>query len=931
MTTPQSVHLPQDAETEVSFAGAPHANLRYAYYRSSDSVANQIEGQDYLAFRQDERRLTFVVCDGVGSSFCGNIAAKVLGEAMLAWLWKLDTARLTSTAALTETARNTLNKIRPQAEREVSRYEVPEHLPPLVQQALEGQRAYGSETVFVAGRLDHPSDGSPEGRLLLVWMGDTQFILYDDAGDEIGINASFSANDRWSSVQGVRGDVHTWVGEAEPVARWLVFSDGISDHAERLAAYSDVELEEAAHAQFRADNSDDIALLDIVRHTPAYLGLADRDRPTDASIGTPILNPFNKDPRDSSYEVSWVWNNGKAKFALQEATNPAFRDAYTEEVGGATAWQTQEPRPPGRYYYRVRALTGRKGVAGPWSAPQVAQVAYPPPEAPAIQPVGTVEGAYVVQWDEVAHSQEYVLEEAASGDFSDAVVVYRGRGTDWYAGSDRQPRKYHYRVQAVNDGGSSAWSATEVVEVTVPPPPVPALAHIRPVLPGEFITLSWSGVAQATRYEVHEIDEATGEERTFDTADTRLTLDARPAGRYTYQVRACHEHACSEWSAAQTVEVLPEAPEAAPELQVEGPDTDNILHFAWTAVEGAARYVLEEADTPDFRRAMPMSMGERNEHTLLRREPGRYFYRLRGENVSGYGPWSAPVEVLVRPGTPAWIEVDLPEVDKPRVEVTWDVVPGQVTYQLELMAGDPDADVDTWSQRRQVYEGREPACALRLPEDLRTFALRVRATHADAEGEWQLSQVISRVGPPKTPRLDAPEFQKDGDVLIRWEAVDEATHYEIEHARDESFANARRYETDRIRFRFKPGGERSWFRVQACNEYGCSDPSDPVNVVLNRIAAPELLPLETASPGGSVRIAWTEVGDALHYEIQRASDEAFKDVERHLVDAPAQEWTLPPAPGRAYVRVQAVGADGRVSDWSDVLVINLNESGMSDA
>lgn len=929
-TPPRTVRVSQNAETEVSFLAAPGANLRYAYFRSSDSVANQIEGQDYLVFKAGERRLAFVVCDGVGSSFCGNIAARVLGDELVEWLWGLEADNLSTASALSETAKSYLLKLQPKAEREVSRYQIPDHLPPLVQQALEAQRAYGSEAVFVGGRIDHPTSESPAGRLLLVWMGDTQAHLYDDAGNEIDIGASFNPNDRWSSTQGVRGVAHSWVGPAEDVARLVVFSDGISGHADKLTAYSDIELEAALQAQFRTPNSDDVALLDVVRHTPAYLGLTDQG--SDATLGAPELALIEKDRRDSTYRVRWNWDGGRAKFELQEATNPAFLNPYTEQLGNATEWQTEEPRPPGRYYYRVRAVVGRKGTAGPWSAPQTARVAYPPPEAPEILPVGPtpVEGAYTVGWTEVDNAQEYVLEEANNDDFSDATPVYRGRGNNWHTGASRDPMRYHYRVQAVNDGGASAWSVPHTVSVVVPPPPVPTVAFIREVPPGTPFTVSWSDVAQATTYEVQEIDEATGEEHLYQTGDNRLTVDVRPAGRYSFRVRACHQHGCSEWSHPQTAVVLPEPPDTAPQLSHEGPDANHQLALEWTPVERATGYVLEEAHKPTFRGAMPMQMADRTRHTLLRREPGLYNYRVRGENVSGHGPWSEPVEVVVRPGRPAWIEVNIPDETKPRVEVSWDAVPGQVGYELEFLAGATDPEMDDWSEAREAYLGREPASALRVAQEVREFAFRVRATHPEGGfGDWRYSQVISRIGPPDPPQLAEPEFQPSGEVLIRWEPVAEATGYEIEHARDDTFADTRIYQTDRLRFLFKPhSGERSWFRVRACNDKGCGDPSEPVQVIVGRLPAPKLLLLQPASPDAPLKISWSEVPGAVQYEIQQAADASFQTVERHVVDASLRDWTLPAdRPTLTYVRVGAIGPDGRASDWSEVLPLDPGQTG----
>ena len=927
----RTVRVTQNADSEVSFVAAPQANLRYVYIRSSDSVANQIEGQDYLVFKYNDKRLAFVVCDGVGSSFCGNIAARVLGEGLLEWLWSAEADYLTGPEALSEAARAFLRNLQPQAQQEVEAYQIPDHLPALVQQALNQQRSYGSEAVFVGGRLDHPTEDLPDGRLMLVWMGDTQARLFDDGGGEIDIKANWTANDRWSSVVGVKGTVHAWLGGVNDIARLLVFSDGMMAHADNLATYADIELEEAIEAQFRTAISDDVALLDIVRHTRVYLGLPEDGSSNSAKNMAPILAPVDNGKRENSYQMKWEWQGGKAKFELQEATNPAFNDAYLEQVGSATTWQTEEPRLPGRYYYRVRAIVGRKNVPGPWSELQTARVAHPPPQAPQIDPVDptAAQGAYTVVWNEVDNAQDYVLEEATHEDLSDATPVYRGRGTSWNSGTGHQPMTYYYRVQATSDGGASSWSEAQAVAVIVPPPPVPSLAFIAQVPADSPYLLSWSDVAQATHYEVQEIDEASAEESLFRTADTRMPMDVRATGNYTYRVRACHQYGCSEWSNPQTAEVLPGPPTETPQIIADGPDSGHMLLLKWTSVAEASDYMLEEADKANFKRSMPYSLGSRTQHSLLRREPGLYYYRVRGHNAAAAGPWSQPVEVQVKPGNSAWLDVSLPDDDSPQIEVAWDVVAGHVSYQLELLTGDIDPDSGEWMRSKAVYNGSEPLCIVRLPKEARTLRFRVRATHPSGDGEWHYGEPVERFPQPPAPDLHEPDFDEKGNILIKWTPVDGAIHYQVERARDESFTAADIHQHQDSQFVFKPpGGGRYWFRVSACNEHGCGEASSPIDVEFNRLPPPTLQPLQSPENEAAIEVRWSQVQGAVQYELQQAVDDTFQQVERHIISVPDQNFTLRAdrVKERIYLRVQAIGSDGGVSEWSMVEVINMDNS-----
>lgn len=923
--SPHTVRVTQNAETGVTFEAAPRFNMRYAYFRSSDSVANQIEGQDYLTFKYDDQQLAFAVCDGVGSSFCGNIAARVLGEGLLEWLWDLKADHLTSPDALSEAARAYLRKLQPEAQREVEAYEIADHLSPLVRQALEQQRAYGSEAIFVAGRLEHPSDDVPDGRLLLLWMGDTQAALYDDSGKALPLGGTWDNSDRWSSVQGVRGTAHSWLGGSSQIARLQVFTDGFAAYGDQLKTFSDLELEEALQAQFRLPTSDDVALIDVAQHTLMFMGLIAGDNPVDPELQKPDIAPVQNNGRDGDYEVQWTWTgNGKAKFELQEATNPAFGGAYSEEVGSDMAWQTQETRPPGRYYYRVRAISGRKGTTGPWSAPQSVRVAYPPPPAPALAEVGApAEGAFAVAWNEVQHAQEYVLEEATQEDFADAKPVYRGRGNAWHTDGLHKPADYYYRVQATNDGGASAWSTTQRVKVIMPPPPVPTLAYLQAVAPDSPFTASWSDVAHATYYELQEKAEASRAEQLFKTEDSQYTLDPHPAGRYAYRVRACHEHACSEWSNTQIIEVLPAVPSDAPVLVIEGPDDSHMLRLTYEPVKHATSYTLEEATHADFRQAMAASLGDRDEHTLVRRDAGFYYYRLRGENRSGAGPWSDPVEVHIVPATPGWIDVNPADNRGGQVEIAWDPVWGQVRYEVELRTGETTPD-GKWTDSKTVYAGAEPLCRVPVPKGMNLLEFRVRATHPDGAGGWQYADPLMLQTQLSAPDLHPVEYRGDGTVVISWQPVEGANQYQIEHARDAGFTAANIHETDRIRFVFRPIASQSWFRLRACDAYGCSDPSDPVEVTLETLPAPRIEPLARGENTPPVTVRWSAVPGATEYEVQEASDASFLTVERSVVSGNVPQYAVKArSAGQVYLRVQAIGAQDRRSQWSEVTIIKI--------
>src|ERR1043165_8546798 len=59
---------------------------RYLYFRSAESFANLAPSQDFLTFQHADDTFVFAVCDGVGQSFFGDVASRLLGDLLTDWL-----------------------------------------------------------------------------------------------------------------------------------------------------------------------------------------------------------------------------------------------------------------------------------------------------------------------------------------------------------------------------------------------------------------------------------------------------------------------------------------------------------------------------------------------------------------------------------------------------------------------------------------------------------------------------------------------------------------------------------------------------------------------------------------------------------------------------------------------------------------------------
>jgi len=216
------IALRQDVETPLKSLNTPFGTVLYFYNRSSDSIEADVVGQDYVTFRFDATGLTFAVCDGVGQSFIGDLAARLLGDYLIDWLWEIE--RPGSPEAFSVMVAEALNEYAQESAQDVADYELPGHLPPIVNQALELQREYGSEAMFVTGRINLQEDNE---WIALAWLGDAPVAAIDIDGELLDLSPRGHTSERWNATTGTKGEVHTWVSDAENVARVAGYTDGL--------------------------------------------------------------------------------------------------------------------------------------------------------------------------------------------------------------------------------------------------------------------------------------------------------------------------------------------------------------------------------------------------------------------------------------------------------------------------------------------------------------------------------------------------------------------------------------------------------------------------------------------------------------------------------------------------------------------------------
>ncbi|WP_002148328.1 hypothetical protein [Bacillus cereus] len=250
--------LSQEKETVLQEKQSKHFTYRYSYVRAKETQDLNESGQDFLSFQVNGTSFIFVLCDGVGMSFQGEIAAKFLGMKLLNLFEIFSETKQDISILLNEQ----LEKWEEEATEEIRTFQLPEETSWLLRDVLEEKRKLGSEAMFIGGKIELIPN-QEKAHVTIVTHGDSFVQLFQNQKDCLNV-MKFERNieKRWSTQRGIIGgelEVFSKTLSKEEVNRIVIHSDGLMS----LMKYNFEEvLTEIERAQC-SPTSDDISFLDI--------------------------------------------------------------------------------------------------------------------------------------------------------------------------------------------------------------------------------------------------------------------------------------------------------------------------------------------------------------------------------------------------------------------------------------------------------------------------------------------------------------------------------------------------------------------------------------------------------------------------------------------------------------------------------------------
>ena len=288
-------HRKRESFTRLSLGA--QGTVRALSLRCAEAQAQSLPNQDYALVKllpmagtgsasAGGNTLCFCVCDGVGSSFKGDFAAAYLATQLVNWLAALSPRRAPRrpagattiawreeppNAALRASLTHALMAWAAEGQRQALAMPLTADSA-IVREALDDlRRDYGSETVFLAGRVDHfaqdgqESDAQDEwnAQALLCWMGNVSAQVFARPGEALPLPAMDDDRRRWSTGRGVQGEVEAHIYSLATLHRILAHTDGANPLSAQLAYLDDETLQREAKRLLTLPANDDITILDM--------------------------------------------------------------------------------------------------------------------------------------------------------------------------------------------------------------------------------------------------------------------------------------------------------------------------------------------------------------------------------------------------------------------------------------------------------------------------------------------------------------------------------------------------------------------------------------------------------------------------------------------------------------------------------------------
>ncbi len=536
-------------------------------------------------------------------------------------------------------------------------------------------------------------------------------------------------------------------------------------------------------------------------------------------------------------------------------------------------------------------------------------------------------------WEKFATATGYRLIIADVSDFSNILAEENVADTNLHRFNlPTYNKKYYWKILAFTPGGEKESNVWNFTTHNTPPQLVAPVNNL--ICADTNMTFKWN-FSNVISYRLQVSEDSTFATTFVDKnniSDTSYKLKLPKFNtKYYWRVASTTASCPFAWSETYNVKTKVIAPLAMfPTDKAKGATTFSStpfeVKFLWHKVASATNYNLQISKKSDFTvLAFDLNTTDTNYVVNLGTDyDSLYYWRLKTTTVDCESYFSEPNRFY----TPLQRAVTVSPLDEETCiklhvnEFKWNPIQNTTGYKLQISDSLNFAviEVDT------IVEGATSANVI-LKKNNTKYYWRLRADDARNNGLWSNVQSFQTTFRP--PNLVSPVNNKTGVpkiVAFNWEAFDTTYRYNLQVSKVNDFStlvlDTNNVKLNTFSLLINEKNSEFFWRVRAV-KVGCYSDWSSIYMFKTLIPAPDLTtPANRASNVSVLTVFdWTDVNDAITYDLEVSKDSTFVIVDKYRRDIPVSTLTFAGEPfaekTKYFWRVRSVNLEGK-SDWSVV-------------
>lgn len=608
--------------------------------------------------------------------------------------------------------------------------------------------------------------------------------------------------------------------------------------------------------------------------------------------------------------ITWNASSGATDYKVYRNTSDSSASAKLLASSVKTSYYDDTTAEVGTTYYYWVVAHNSIGDSD-YSASDYGWRAYAVPDAPTGVSAtdGTRTDGVAVTWNSVSGATSYSVWRSDTSSSASASCLMNGITATSYTDTTAvEGKTYWYWVKATNQGGTSAFSASDTGSRKVSAPSAPTGVKASDGLSSTEIVVSWTAVASAASYSVWRSESSSSGSAqqiasgltTTSYADTSAVVGKT----YYYWVKATNVGGTSGFSASDTG-YLANISGPTNVSASDGAYTD-FVRISWTAPQNASSCEVWRGTVNAYSLAEMIGRTTSTSYDDSDAQPGmRYYYWVKAITTSGaasafsasdsgYRPLSVPTGVTATKGI------------ADGVTVNWSGVTGATSYQIGRGAKGASTPSDTLGSSTSLsYKDTTAVPGVE-------YDYFVRAVASACTSDWSRSATGSR-SVPMPENLTASDGTYTDRILVTWPALSGATSYELMRASEDDIAEAELIATTTSTSYSDKTAEYGltyYYFLRAKFAAGTSSWSDSA-AGRRAFPAPTGVSASDGTSTSSIMVTWDEIEGVVQFQVWRYSMERGRNELIKSVTTTSYNDSQNIEPGIKYTyRVKAVFATG---------------------